>query len=89
MYEPFLATWRPAGRLIRVMPVREPAGWVAFFCPEVSAWVADILGAAGGPAGGALGRPEPAAFAHRLPQGVTAAVPTAAVSRRHAQPEQL
>lgn len=42
----FLATWRPAGGLIRVVLVKEEAGWVAFFCtdPEVSA--ADILEAA-------------------------------------------
>jgi len=35
----FLATWRPAGGLIRVVLVRERDGWVAFFCtdPGVSA----------------------------------------------------
>ncbi len=44
-YKTFLATWRPAGGLIRVVLVREEAGWAAFFCTEPSASVADILGA--------------------------------------------
>jgi hypothetical protein len=39
----FLATWRPAGGLIRVVLVDEPTGWRAFFCTDVSASVADIL----------------------------------------------
>jgi hypothetical protein len=35
----FLATWRPAGGVIRVVLVKEDDGWVAFFCtdPDVSA----------------------------------------------------
>jgi len=35
----FLATWRPAGGLIRVVIVREDDGWLAYFCtdPAVSA----------------------------------------------------
>jgi hypothetical protein len=44
-YKTFLATWRPAGGVIRVVLVREPAGWVAFFCTDPQAPVADILGA--------------------------------------------
>ena len=42
-YKTFVATWRPAGGAIRVVLVDEPNGWVAFFCTEVSASVADIL----------------------------------------------
>src|SRR4051794_12459632 len=38
-----VATWRPAGGAIRVVLVDEPSGWVAFFCTDVSASVADIL----------------------------------------------
>jgi DDE superfamily endonuclease len=35
----FLATWRPAGGVIRVVIVRERDGWLAYFCtdPEVTA----------------------------------------------------
>jgi DDE superfamily endonuclease len=44
-YKTFLATWRPAGGLIRVVLVDEPNGWRAFFCTDVSASVADILSA--------------------------------------------
>ena len=43
-YKTFVATWRPAGGAIRVVLVDEPIGWVAFFCTEASATVADILG---------------------------------------------
>jgi len=43
-YKTFEATWRPAGGVIRVVLVDEPKGWVAFFCTEPSATVADILG---------------------------------------------
>jgi hypothetical protein len=43
-YKTFLATWRPAGGVIRVVLVSEPKGWVAFFCTDPSATVADILG---------------------------------------------
>jgi hypothetical protein len=42
-YKTFLATWRPAGGLIRVVLVDEPTGWRAFFCTDTSASVADIL----------------------------------------------
>ena len=44
-YKTFLATWRPAGGVIRVVLVDEPTGWVAFFCTDPSATVADILAA--------------------------------------------
>src|SRR5215207_9533788 len=44
-YKTFAATWRPAGGAIRVVLVDEPTGWVAFFCTDPSARVADILGA--------------------------------------------
>lgn len=43
-YKTFVATWRPAGGAIRVVLVDEPKGWVAFFCTDTSATVADILG---------------------------------------------
>jgi hypothetical protein len=43
-YKTFVATWRPAGGAIRVVLVDEPRGWVAFFCTDPSASVADILG---------------------------------------------
>jgi hypothetical protein len=42
-YKTFLATWRPVESMIRVVLVKEPTGWVAFFCTDVSASVADIL----------------------------------------------
>jgi hypothetical protein len=42
-YKTFMATWRPAGGAIRVVLVDEPTGWVAFFCTDPSATVADIL----------------------------------------------
>jgi hypothetical protein len=42
-YKTFVATWRPAGGAIRVVLVDEPSGWVAFFCTEAAASVADIL----------------------------------------------
>jgi len=42
-YKTFLATWRPAGGLIRVVLVDEPTGPVAFFCTDPSATVAAIL----------------------------------------------
>jgi hypothetical protein len=42
-YKTFLATWGPAGGLIRVVLVDEPTGWRAYFCTEASASVADIL----------------------------------------------
>jgi hypothetical protein len=43
-YKTFLATWRPAGGLIRVVLVAEEDSWVAFFCTDTNATVADILG---------------------------------------------
>jgi hypothetical protein len=42
-YKTFLATYRPACGLIRVVLVRETAGWFAFFCTDPSATVAQIL----------------------------------------------
>jgi hypothetical protein len=42
-YKTFLATWRPAGGVIRVVLVREDDGWVAFFATDPEASVADIL----------------------------------------------
>jgi hypothetical protein len=44
-YKTFAATWRPAGGTIRVVLVDEAPGWVAFFCTDPAASVADILGA--------------------------------------------
>jgi len=44
----FLATWRPAGGVIRVVLVREDHGWVAFFGTDPAASVRDILEAAAG-----------------------------------------
>jgi hypothetical protein len=42
-YKTFRATWRPAGGEIRVVVVKEARGWVAFFCTDPAATVADIL----------------------------------------------
>ena len=42
-YKTFLATWRPAGGVIRVVLVKEEAGWVAFFGTDPEATVVDIL----------------------------------------------
>jgi len=39
----FLATWKPAGGLIRVVIVREEDGWRAYFCTKAEATVAEIL----------------------------------------------
>jgi hypothetical protein len=39
----FLATWRPAGGVIRVVLVREPDGWLAFFATDPSASAVQIL----------------------------------------------
>jgi len=39
----FLATWRPAGGLIRVVLVQEEDGWVAFFCTDPNARAETIL----------------------------------------------
>ena len=42
-YKTFLATWHPVGGVIRVVLVKESTGWLAFFCTDVSATVAEIL----------------------------------------------
>jgi DDE superfamily endonuclease len=42
-FKTFLATYPPAGGLIRVAPMREPDGWVAFFCTDPQATVTQIL----------------------------------------------
>jgi hypothetical protein len=39
----FLATWRPAGGVIRVVLVREVDGWLAFFCTDPDATAAQVL----------------------------------------------
>jgi hypothetical protein len=43
-YKTFLATWPPAGGAIRVVLVKNESGWVAYFCTDVNATAADILG---------------------------------------------
>jgi hypothetical protein len=45
-FKTFLATYRPAGGLIRVVLVREPDRWVAFFCTDPNASATQILEAA-------------------------------------------
>jgi hypothetical protein len=42
-YKTFLATWRPAGGVIRVVLVRREPGWAAFFCTDPDASVAEVL----------------------------------------------
>jgi hypothetical protein len=42
-FKTFLATYRPAGGLIRVVLVQEPEGWVAYFCTDPQATVAQVL----------------------------------------------
>jgi hypothetical protein len=42
-YKTFQATYVPAGGLIRVVLVREPESWVAYFCTNPEASVAQIL----------------------------------------------
>jgi hypothetical protein len=42
-YKTFLATYPPAGGLIRVVLVREGEGWEAFFCTDAAAAVVQIL----------------------------------------------
>jgi hypothetical protein len=44
-YKTFLATYKPAGGLIRVVLVRERDGWLPFFCTDPQATVAAILAA--------------------------------------------
>jgi hypothetical protein len=43
-YKAFLATWPPAGGVIRVVLVRNDDAWVAYFCTDPDATAADILG---------------------------------------------
>jgi hypothetical protein len=43
-YKTFLATWPPAGGVIRVVLVKNEDGWVAYFCTDPAATAADILG---------------------------------------------
>jgi len=43
-YKTFLATWPPAGGVIRVVLVKNDDGWVAYFCTDPDATAADILG---------------------------------------------
>ncbi len=42
-YKTFLATYPPADGVIRVVLVKESKGWVAFFCTDAAASVAQIL----------------------------------------------
>jgi hypothetical protein len=42
-YKTFLATYRPAGGVIRVVIVKETHGWFAWFCTDATATVRDIL----------------------------------------------
>jgi hypothetical protein len=42
-YKTFLATYRPARGIIRVVLVKEERGWVAFFCTDPNATVEEIL----------------------------------------------
>ena len=39
----FLATWKPAGGVIRVVIVKEDDGWIAYACTDPQATVKDIL----------------------------------------------
>jgi len=45
-YKTFLATWQPAGGVIRVVLVREVGRWLAFFCTDPQAAVPALLEAA-------------------------------------------
>ncbi len=45
-YKTFLATWRPAGGVIRVALVERDGTWAAFFCIDPGASVADVVTAA-------------------------------------------
>jgi hypothetical protein len=42
-YKTFLATWAPVGGVLRVLMVRAEGGWLAFFCTDPTASVAQIL----------------------------------------------
>jgi hypothetical protein len=50
----FLAAWRPAGGVIRVVRVKEPDGWVAFCCTDPRASAAAVRAAMAGR--GAIGQ---------------------------------
>jgi hypothetical protein len=43
MIKTFLATWRPAGGVIRVVLVKERDGWLPFFCIDPEATAEEIL----------------------------------------------
>jgi hypothetical protein len=43
VYKTFLATYRPADGVIRVVLLKEDHGWVAFFCTDPEASVVEIL----------------------------------------------
>lgn len=43
IYKTFLATYPPAGGIIRVVLVKEDHGWYAFFCTDPNAGVQEIL----------------------------------------------
>jgi hypothetical protein len=45
-YKTFLATWKPAGGVIRVVIVQEQDGWIPLFSSDPAAAVVDILEAA-------------------------------------------
>ena len=42
-YKTFLATWRPAGGVIRVLLVHQGKAWAAFFRTDPAASVSDVL----------------------------------------------
>jgi hypothetical protein len=42
-YKTFLATYKPVGGMIRVVLVKEPDGWFAYFCTKPDASVQEIL----------------------------------------------
>jgi hypothetical protein len=42
-YKTFLATYRPAGGVIRVVLVKEEQSWIAFFCTDPNASVVEII----------------------------------------------
>jgi hypothetical protein len=43
IYKTFLATYRPADGVIRVVLVKEDHGWIAFFCTDPNASVVEII----------------------------------------------
>jgi hypothetical protein len=42
-FKTFLATYKPVGGMIRVVLVKDPHGWFAYFCTKVDASVPEIL----------------------------------------------